>query len=68
MAENSSSSSGGIGFLGLLTVVLVVLKILGKITWPWWWVLAPIWMGWAFVLAVLGLIAFIAGAIAITKR
>jgi hypothetical protein len=45
MGNNSSNSSGGgIGFAGLLTIVFIVLKLLGKITWSWWWVLSPIWI------------------------
>lgn len=40
----SSSSSGGIGFLGVLQIVFIVLKLLGKISWSWGWVLAPIWI------------------------
>ena len=44
MSDNSSSSSSGIGFVGLLTVVFVTLKLVGKIDWSWWWVLAPIWI------------------------
>lgn len=40
----SSSSSAGIGFTGLLTVVFITLKLLGKITWSWWWVVSPIWI------------------------
>jgi hypothetical protein len=49
--------SGGIGFWGLLTIVLIVLKLLGKIDWSWWWVLAPMWIGFLigsliFVVAV----------------
>ena len=28
----------------LLTVAFVVLKLVGVITWPWVWVLAPIWI------------------------
>lgn len=29
--------------LGLLGVVFVTLKLLGHITWSWWWVTAPFW-------------------------
>lgn len=49
----SSSSSSGIGFVGLLTIVFIVLKLLGKITWSWWWVLSPLWISAGFVLLVL---------------
>ena len=47
--NNSVGSSGGIGFVGVLTIVFIVLKLLGKITWSWWWVLAPIWIPVAIV-------------------
>jgi hypothetical protein len=60
MAENSSSSSsGGIGFVGLLTIVFITLKLLGKIDWPWVWVVSPIWIGLGIVLVILCIIAII---------
>lgn len=42
--SNSTSHSGGIGFVGLLTIVFITLKLLGIISWSWWWVLSPIWI------------------------
>jgi len=42
MEKTTSSSS--IGFIGLLTIAFIVLKLLGKITWTWWWVLSPLWI------------------------
>lgn len=42
--NNSSAASGGIGFCGILAIVFIVLKLLGKISWPWVWVLSPIWI------------------------
>lgn len=45
-------NSGGIGFGGVLTIVFIVLKILGYITWSWWWVLSPIWIPFALVIVV----------------
>ncbi len=44
MANSSSSSSSGIGFPGLLTVLFIGLKLTGHITWPWVWVLSPLWI------------------------
>lgn len=35
------------GFLELLGIVLIVLKWLGIITWSWFWVLTPLWIGFA---------------------
>lgn len=43
MSNSNSSSSGGIGFFGLLGIVFITLKLLGIITWSWWWVTAPLW-------------------------
>ena len=57
---NESSNSGGIGFLGMLTILFIALKLTGYITWSWWWVLAPAWIGIATVLvAMLGLAIFV---------
>ncbi len=42
MANNTSS--GGIGVFGLLGVAFIVLKLMGYITWSWWWVLSPFWI------------------------
>ena len=55
--SSSSSSSSGIGFCGLLGIVFITLKILGKIDWSWWWVLAPLWAPISLVLA--GVLLFI---------
>lgn len=56
----SSGSSGGIGFVGLLTIVFIVLKLIGKITWSWWWVLSPLWISAGLALLILlGVLIFI---------
>ena len=44
----------GIGFTGILAIVFIVLKLLGKISWSWVWVLAPLWISFAF-----GLLMFV---------
>lgn len=51
-----TNSSSGIGFIGSLTIVFITLKLLGKITWSWWWVLSPIWITTIFVVVVLVII------------
>lgn len=51
--QNSASAGGGIGFFGLLTIVFIVLKILGKITWSWGWVLAPLWLPTIIAIVIL---------------
>ena len=64
MSSSSSSSSSGIGFSGLLTVLFVGLKLTGQITWPWLWVLSPIWISALIAIAILTIIliaAIVAG-------
>jgi len=51
--RGESTSSSGIGVLGLLGVAFVVLKLMGYITWSWWWVTAPFWGGFALVIAMI---------------
>lgn len=57
MSERTSSG-GGIGFMGLLGLLFIGLKLGGVISWPWVWVLSPIWGG--FVLAVVVFSAVVA--------
>jgi hypothetical protein len=33
-----------IGLGTLLFCIFLVLKLLGKITWSWWWVTSPLWI------------------------
>lgn len=49
--QTSSAASGGIGFAGLLTVAFIVLKLTSVISWSWWWILAPLWLPAALLLA-----------------
>jgi len=51
MSDKSSSHNNGINFFGLLTVAFITLKLLDKIDWSWWWVLAPMWIPIAAVFA-----------------
>lgn len=51
------SNGGGIGFTGALTIVFIVLKLLGKITWSWWWVLSPIWI--SAILVIILIVSYI---------
>jgi len=55
-----SAKSGGIGLGGVLLVLFIALKLTGVIAWSWWWVLSPLWIPVALVLAfflVIGIIA-----------
>lgn len=52
--------SSGIGFTGLLTVMFILLKLIGEITWSWWWVLSPTLIPWGIVLFIFLIIVIIA--------
>jgi len=65
VSNSSSSSSGGIGFAGLLTVLFIGLKLTGYITWPWVWVLAPIWISAGLALLFL---TFLLVIVMVVKR
>jgi hypothetical protein len=58
--SSSSSSSGAVGFSGLLTVVFIALKLTGNITWPWVWVLSPLWISFILGIAFLAIVFLIA--------
>ena len=51
MSEGYQRDSDGEAILFLLAVLFIVLKLTGEISWPWLWVLCPIWLPFAFVLA-----------------
>ena len=57
---SSSSFSGGVGFPGLLTVVFIALKLTGNITWPWVWVLSPLWISFILGIAFISIAFLIA--------
>jgi hypothetical protein len=57
---SSTSSSGGVGFSGLLTVVFIALKLTGNITWPWIWVLSPLWISFLLGVAILSIVVLVA--------
>ncbi len=58
MSESNTTNSG-IGFTGLLTIVFLTLKLLGKITWSWWWVLSPIWITIAIMILIIAIVAIV---------
>lgn len=53
-------SKGGLGFGAILFLIFLTLKLTGHITWSWWWVFAPIWIPFAFVVLILLIIVIIA--------
>jgi hypothetical protein len=55
----SSRSSEGMGFVGVLTLVFIALKLLGYISWSWWWVLSPLWISIILLVVVVLLVVLL---------
>lgn len=57
MAHNSNNANQTVinqfPILGLLGLIFVIAKITGYITWSWWLVTLPFWIGPAIVLGIL---------------
>ncbi|EMO1103973.1 TPA: hypothetical protein ACX1S2_003903 [Yersinia enterocolitica] len=58
--ENKSWTITPVMALGL---IFVTLKLMGYIAWSWWWVTAPFWVLPAILIAALGIVSLIVGAI-----
>lgn len=65
--EVKTVSGGGISFLGALALLFIGLKLGNVITWPWIWVLSPLWIPIALVVGVVLLVLAIAGLVALVK-
>ena len=53
--------TSGIGLTGILTIVFVILKLVGTISWSWWWVLSPLWISAGiFLLVVVAMLILVA--------
>ena len=63
MAENTTTVSGGIGLGTILFIIFLVLKLTGHITWSWFWVIFPLWIGPAVIIGILIIVLIICGII-----
>ena len=57
-----------VSFTTLLAVLFIGLKLTGHVTWPWIWVLCPLWLGIAMSLAVAAIAVIIALVAALIAR
>lgn len=48
-----NNSSSGLGLTGVLTIIFIVLKVVGVISWSWWWVFSPLWIDLILVALIL---------------
>jgi len=49
----------------ILLPLFIALKLTAGVDWSWWWVLIPLWLPFAILLAILGGFAAMAAGIAI---
>ena len=47
------TSGPGIGFVSLLQLIFITLKLMGYITWSWFWVMAPMWISACFFVLII---------------
>ena len=56
--KTKPNAYGSFPFLGLLALAFIILRLCKVITWPWLWVLAPLWIP-AAIVVVAAIIIFI---------
>ncbi len=56
-----------IGLIPLLGGIFITLKLCQVIAWSWWWVLAPLWMPVASLLAIVVIVAVSVGLFAFAR-
>ena len=66
-SSNNTASSGGIGILCVLQIIVIVLKVVDMISWSWWAVFIPTFIGIGLTVLVL-LIAFIVIVVTYVKE
>lgn len=66
--KNEIVVSGGISFLPALALIFITLKLCNVIDWSWWWVLAPIWMPIAALIAILIIVCVVWGIASLFNR
>ena len=52
--KTMKNKNTGTTFLSILVLIFITLKLLDKIDWSWWWVLAPLWIPVSVLLLILG--------------
>lgn len=45
----------GLGLGGVLFIVFLILKLVGTISWSWWWVTAPLWIPLGFSVVIIAI-------------
>jgi len=63
----NNSSGGGLSIASVLTLIFVVLKLVGVISWSWWWVLSPLWLLFGLFIAIIVIVAVVSAIFMKTK-
>jgi uncharacterized membrane protein len=58
--RTENMKGGSISLSTLLFGIFLTLKLCGVIAWSWWWIFAPLWIPFAFIILVL-LLIFVIG-------
>jgi hypothetical protein len=57
MSNTTTQVSAGFPLTSILTIIFVIAKLVGAVTWSWWWVFSPLWI---VALSGLGFLAIVA--------
>ena len=52
MTEAEGGCDATLGFVEILLVIFIILKVTGQLTWPWLWVLSPLWITLSLMIVV----------------
>ena len=53
MDKNRNEYGGGVDLATVLLIIFITLKLTGLISWPWIWVLSPLWITFSLMMLVL---------------
>jgi hypothetical protein len=59
--STSTTTAAGAGFplASILTIIFVIAKLVGGVTWSWWWVFSPLWISGLLSLGILAVILLV---------
>ena len=49
----TKSTAAGFPLVSILTIIFVIAKLMGAVTWSWWWVFSPILISTGVAIAIL---------------
>lgn len=56
------------GFLQVLTLIFITLKLMGYVTWSWWLVLSPAFVGIVIYTIIVTMVLWSKGLLPVIKR